>query len=245
VPTTRLILDIETIPDPDLYVSPTVAPGSQAPFPPLAVHRIVTIGLLWLDADYTFKRLGVCGEGRAEADQIRDFVAFFERTEPQLVTFNGRGFDLPVILMRAMRHGVAMGPYFRLPDYRYRYTPRGHLDLADFLAEHGAARMTRLDAAARLIGLPGKVGVDGSQIQGLFNAGQMEIIRNYCLCDVVQTAFLFLRYELLRGELPREDYRRVAAALWERVAGDPRVGPSLTPGAELDRLLLRGPAFDA
>ena len=88
--------------------------------------------------------------------------------------------------------------YYQDHDYRYRYSEAGHLDLADMLTDYGASRSTGgLDAMARLIGLPGKVGVDGSQVEGLYNAGQLELIKNYCLSDVAQTAFLFLRFRLL------------------------------------------------
>ena len=71
--------------------------------------------------------------------------------------------------------------------------------------------MTSLDGAARIIGLPGKDGVDGSQVEGLFHAGQIEALRRYCLSDVAQTAFLFLRYRLVAGDLDRDGYRHAAA----------------------------------
>ena len=119
------------------------------------------------------------------------------------MTWNGRGFDLPVLALRSLRHGLSWPWYYRERDYRYRYSEEGHLDLGDFLADHGAARMTSLDGAARLIGLPGKEGMDGSQVEGLWNTGQIDALRRYCLSDVAQTAFLFLRQRLLVGQLDR------------------------------------------
>ena len=115
-----------------------------------------------------------------------------------------------MLALRALRHGLDFSWYYRGEGYRYRYSEEGHLDLCDVLSDHGAARMTSLDGAARLIGLPGKDGVDGSQVEGLFHAGQIEALRHYCLSDVAQTAFLFLRYRLVAGDIDRDGYRRAA-----------------------------------
>jgi predicted PolB exonuclease-like 3'-5' exonuclease len=104
--------------------------------------------------------------------------------------------------------------------------------LLDFLSDHGAARVGSLDALAHLCGLPGKVGVDGSQVEGLYNAGQLGLIKNYCLSDVTQTAFLLLRYRLLQGALDADGYRAAASALVAALASEPRVEPVL---ARIDR----------
>jgi predicted PolB exonuclease-like 3'-5' exonuclease len=189
----------------------------------LWAHRPIVIGVLWLDEEYRWKRLGVVGDGKDEAGMLADFAAFVERERPHLVTYNGRGFDLPVIALRCLRHGVPLRFYYQDRDYRYRFSDDGHLDLADFLTDHGAARAMSLDAVARLIGLPGKVGVDGSQVEGLYNAGQLEAIKDYCLSDVAQTALLLLRFRLLQGQLEPEAYRAATAALLEALAVEPRV----------------------
>jgi len=226
-----LILDIETVPDGDLYTPPEVATGQAAPFPPLWAHRPIVIGALWLDEDYSFKRIGVIGEDKDEAGMLSDFARFTEEHRPNLVTFNGRGFDLPVIALRCLRHGIAMRFAFD-KNFRYRYTDEGHLELLDFLSDHGAARVGSLDALAHLCGLPGKVGVDGSQVEGLYNAGQLALIKNYCLSDVTQTAFLLLRYRLLQGALDADGYRAAANALVNALGNDARVAPVL---ARIDR----------
>ena len=113
-----------------------------------------------------------------------------------------------------LRAGLDFGWYYRGDGYRYRFSEEGHLDLCDVISDHGAAKMTSLDGAARTIGLPGKDGVDGSQVEGLWNAGELDSLRRYCLCDVAQTAFLFLRYRLR--------HRR------------PRTGPGYLPGGHRD-----------
>ena len=156
---------------------------------------------------------------------LGDFAEFMASRQPHLVTWNGRGFDLPVLTLRSLRHGLSWPWYYQERDYRYRYSEQGHLDLCDFLSDHGAARMTSLDGAARLIGLPGKDGVDGSQVEGLFHAGQIEALRRYCLHDVTQTAFLFLRYRLLVGQLDRAGLPQGRRGDAGRRAGRPAAGP--------------------
>ncbi len=183
------------------------------------------IGVLWLDEMLGFRRIGVIGEGRDEPGMLADFASFADQYRPHLVTYNGRAFDMPVIALRCLRHGLSMRFFFQDKDYRYRFTDTGHLDLYDFLSEHGAARVGSLDAIARVVGLPGKVGVDGSQVEGLYNAGQLQSIKDYCLQDVSQTAFLFLRYRLLQGAIDGVQYRRAAAGLLAALETDARVRP--------------------
>ncbi len=226
-----LVLDIETIPDIERWIRPELPHGVEPAFPPTWAHRIVTIGCLWLDHGYRLKRFGVIGDpdgGPGTPDErerrlLEDFSRFVGRARPVLVTYNGRSFDLPVIALRSLCHAVSLGWYYRESSVRYRYSEQGHLDLCDWLADHGATRSGSLDAIARLIGLPGKVGVDGSQVEGLYAAGQLATIQRYCLADVAQTALLFLRFRLLQGQLEDETYRERTRALVEALAADGRV----------------------
>lgn len=240
-----LVLDIETIPDVERWSRPESAHGSDQIFPPTWAHRIVVVGCLWLDHGYRLKRIGVVGDadgGAGTADEreralLEDFSRFVGRARPVLVTYNGRSFDLPVIALRSLCHGVSLGWYYREASVRYRYSEQGHLDLCDWLADHGATRSGSLDAIARLIGLPGKVGIDGSQVEGLYAAGQLAAIQQYCLADVAQTALLFLRFRLLQAQISPEDYRARTAELLDALAADGRVG-SVLDG--LDRAHLLG-----
>ncbi len=237
-----LVVDLETVQDPRLPWD-----AAKGGFPPPLFHRIVSIGALWLRADHHFERIGVVGRDAPtaaespldEAPALRAFTSFVRRARPTLVTFNGRRFDLPVLAHRCLRHGIPF-PFYYERGVRYRYSDEGHLDLADLLTDHGAAQMVSLDAAARLVGLPGKLDVDGSQVQQLFDEGHHQQIDAYCLQDVLQTAFLLLRVQLLRGRLDAAGYRRAAASLWEALWTDPRVAPVLR---EADRsvLLLQAP----
>ena len=242
-----LILDIETIPDLERWTRPD-GPDGHAAFPPTWAHRIIVVGCLWLDHGYTLKRFGVIGDKAAGSDEpldhrerhlLEDFSRFVGRARPVLVTYNGRSFDLPVIVMRALCHAVAIPWYYRDRDFRYRYSEDGHLDLCDWLADHGAARASKLDAITRLIGLPGKVGIDGSQVEGLYRAGQLDAIQQYCLADVAQTALLFLRFRLLQGQIAPDVYRARAAALLDALTADGRVNDVV---GQVDREhLLGGP----
>jgi predicted PolB exonuclease-like 3'-5' exonuclease len=223
-----LVLDIETIPDPTLRWD-----AARDGFPPPTHHRVVTLGALWLDPELGFKRMGVFGAhagergGDPEAESLADFVRFVGREHCHLVTYNGRTFDLPVLVNRCLKHGVPFRAYFTDRTYRYRYSELGHIDLADVLTEHGAARRPAFESVARLVGLPGKLDVDGSMVASLHAEGKLDAIRTHCLQDVVQTAFLFLRFELLRGRLDVEAYRVCATGLWDAVAGDARIVPIL------------------
>jgi predicted PolB exonuclease-like 3'-5' exonuclease len=145
------------------------------------------------------------------------------RSKATVVTWHGRGFDLPVLMARAMVRGVPMPWYFDERDYRYRYSIDKHLDLGDQLADYGAARGGKLGAVAKAIGLPGKIGIGGEHVEAAYKDGRLVEIHNYCLCDVALTGFIFLRYMLLRGKLKEDAYRTSAGTLYELCLADKRV----------------------
>ena len=217
-----LVLDIETIADPELVWDAAVDGFAPAPF-----HQVVALGVLWLDGDHRLQKLGAFGGETDlppdEAKVLLEFSEFVGKRHPTLVTFNGRRFDLPVLANRMLKHGVPFPAYYANRDYRYRYSDDGHVDLADLLTDYGASRMPSLDALAQLVGMPGKMQVDGSKVQSMYEHGRHAEIRNYCLHDVVQTAFVFLRAELLRGRLDRSTYHDRAKALWDALEADARV----------------------
>lgn len=227
-----LVLDLETVPDTPRWVKPECPPGTEPPFPPTWAHRIIAIGCLWFDADYQCKRLGLirgvrgvlekASEDRLEAELLSELSGFLSKERPVLVTFNGRSFDLPVIVLRALRHGQPL-PWHYQGHTQHRYSEDGHIDLCDILANRGAARMGSLDAITKLMGLPGKGGVDGTQVEALHKTGAHDVIERYCLDDVAQTAFLFLRLRLLQGHLSLEAYTKAAAELFAAIEKDGRL----------------------
>jgi 3'-5' exonuclease len=222
-----LVLDLETVPDLQRWTRPD---SDEPAFPPTWAHRIVAIGTLALDHAYRLRQLGVIpatedgsADGR-ERSLLANLSAQIGASRPVLVTYNGRAFDLPVIALRSLCHALPLPWYYRDRDVRARYSELGHLDLCDWLADHGAVRAGKLDAIARLVGLPGKAGgIDGSQVEGLYQAGQLDAIERYCLADVAQTALVFLRFRLLQGRLAPDDYRARTAELLAALAADGRV----------------------
>jgi predicted PolB exonuclease-like 3'-5' exonuclease len=229
-----LVLDIETILDPNL---PLLNSTDSDGLPPPPHHEIVCIGVMWLDAEYTIRRLGIIGEDKDEPGVLADFARFLEAQRPTLVTYNGRGFDMPVIAARCLRHGQPFVHYYRDRDVRYRFSPEGHLDLMDFISDFAASKRSRLDVMAKLCGMPGKVGVDGKDVGPMIHAGRIAEVRNYCLCDVVQTGGVFLRVQLVRGEIDRGQYLAAMRGLMRTTLDDSRVA-DVADAWDAERLLL-------
>jgi len=130
--------------------------------------------------------------------------------QPTLVTFNGRGFDVPLMELAAFRFGLSVPQWFNLgaknfEQNRYRYNNHAHVDLYDLLTNYGATRFTGgLDLAANLLGKPGKMETKGHMVQDLFHEGRLAEINEYCRCDVLDTYFVFLRSAVLTGQITLE-----------------------------------------
>ena len=230
----HLVVDIETVLDAEL---PILQTGETERLPAPPHHRIVAIGALLLDAAYEVKRLGIVSESKDEAGMLSDFAKLLEERRPCLVTWNGRSFDMPVIATRSLRHGIPLKHYYQARDVRYRFTAEGHLDLMDYIADFGAAKPARLDVIAKLCGMPGKVGIEGKDVGPLVHAGRIDEVRKYCLCDVVQTAAVFLRLQLVRGELQRDQYLTAMRGLITFIRSEERLGV-VAAGLDEKRLLL-------
>ena len=138
--------------------------------------------------------------------------------QPTLVTFNGRGYDLPVLELAAFRYGLTVPAWFNteaksFEQSRNRFNCFAHLDLMDLFSNFGATRVSGgLNLLANLIGKPGKTGIDGSQIQDMHDAGRIEEINDYCRCDVLDTYFVFLRTRVMLGKLSLDDEQQIVAA---------------------------------
>lgn len=142
--------------------------------------------------------------------------------QPTLVSFNGRGYDIPLLELAAFRYGLSIPAWFNVDgksfeQARNRYNTASHLDLCDLLNNFGAVRLSGgLNLVANLIGKPGKTGIDGSQVQDMFEAGQVQEINDYCRCDVLDTYFVFLRTRVLLGKLKLDDEQKIVeeTKLW-------------------------------
>lgn len=134
---------------------------------------------------------------------------------PTLVSFNGRGYDLPLLELAAFRYGCSVPFWFNVEDKSYeqarnRYNLWAHLDLYDLLSNFGATRLPGgLNLIANLIGKPGKTTIDGSKVQDMYDAGQVQEINDYCRCDVLDTYFVFLRTRVLLGKLTIDDEQKL------------------------------------
>ncbi len=136
---------------------------------------------------------------------------------PTLVSFNGRGFDLPLLELAAFRYGLSVPGWFRADGKTYeharnRYNTRSHIDLCELLTNFGSTRFQGgLNLAANLLGKPGKMDVEGHMVQDLYDAGRLAEINDYCRCDVLDTYFVFLRSRVLTGQLPLETEQQIIA----------------------------------
>lgn len=230
--TPALVFDIETVPDvaglrvawdlEDLGSDEAVAEAAFErrrlkvgnDFLPHHLHRIVAISCVFRDADgVRVRSLGTPQDD--EAKLIQDFYRTIERYQPRLVSWNGGGFDLPVLNYRAMVHGVPCARFWETGDrdreYRYnnyvnRYHSR-HTDLMDLLAMFTGRANAPLDEMARLCGFPGKLGMDGSKVWEAWRTGQIAGIRDYCETDVANTWLLYCRYMLVSGQLEGDEYQ--------------------------------------
>jgi 3'-5' exonuclease len=137
---------------------------------------------------------------RSEKELITSFVNRIAELSPQLVTFNGSSFDLPVLRYRAMMHkvpaiGLSARPYFN------RFTEDA-IDLCDVLSSFNSQGKASLHEVCRMMGLPGKPdGIRGEDVERYYREGRIREIADYCESDVVNTYQLWLRHELFRGKL--------------------------------------------
>jgi predicted PolB exonuclease-like 3'-5' exonuclease len=184
--------------------------GQKSDFFPVPYHVPIAISTLQADENYRIQSLGCLGADRFSEREIAErFWKIFESSRQTFVTFNGRGFDLPVLETRALKFGIPLKRYFAEGYRGNRYSDAYHIDLCDYLSNFGAAfRRSSLDVLAKLTGLPGKYSIEGEDVEYLHRQGRQKEINQYCVTDVLQTWILFLRVELMRGRLSPPDYRQ-------------------------------------
>ena len=193
-------------------------------FLPLQYQRVVAIACA-LRENAVFKIASVGTADDTEPELIRRFFDLIDKFTPQLVSWNGGGFDLPVLNQRALIHGVTAARFwdwgdddreFKWNNYLSRYHSR-HLDLMDVLAMYQPRASAGLDVMARLCGFPGKLGMDGSEVNAAVQQGRLEDVRRYCETDVMNTFLLYLRFRLLRGELTAGEYAKEISFAREKI----------------------------
>ena len=252
-----LVFDIETVPDVELgrrlydldglddaaVAKAMVAKQRQArqtDFLPPPLQRVVAISAVLRSRD-GLKIFSLGDEQSPERELVQRFFDGLERYLPTLVSWNGSGFDLPVLSYRALRHGLNARRYwevgesdreFRFNNYLSRYHWR-HIDLMDVLAGYGASGRASLETVAQLVGLPGKLGIGGANVWAAYQRGELAAIRNYCETDVLNTYLIFLRFELTRGELDAASYQKEIDVVEAKLAESPQ--PHLKEFLELWR----------
>lgn len=236
-----LVFDIETIPDVELgrrsfgleglsdaqvakamFAHQRQKTGSE--FLPHEQHRVVAISCVMRSRDGL--RLWSLGDlASGEAELVSRFFEGIEKFTPDLVSWNGGGFDLPVLHYRAMRHSIQAPRYwehgdednnFRWNNYLSRFHWR-HLDLMDVISGYQNRARASLSDMADLLGFPGKLGFSGAKVWDAYQQGDLAGIRNYCETDVLNTWLVYLRCQLMRGVLTpqahAEELERVRALL--------------------------------
>ncbi|WP_421621345.1 3'-5' exonuclease [Alkalilimnicola ehrlichii] len=243
-----LVFDIETVPDVVggrrlLGLGPSLSDQEVAEammalrrqsagtdFQCLHLHRIVAISIA-ADLDRHGFRVWSLGDPEDdEAELIRRFFDGVERYSPRLVSWNGGGFDLPVLHYRALLHGITARRYWdsgqedrdlRFNNYLNRFHDR-HTDLMDVLAGYQARANAPLDEIASLLGYPGKMGMSGGKVWEAVQAGELGAVRDYCETDVLNTYLIWLRYQLMRGRLTPDGLQAEEGRVKEALRGDGR-----------------------
>ena len=248
-----LALDLETVPDEALVSAVGGEPsrpyaeqvgrllaqrratsGGRSDFLPLPYHR--PVAACFLEAEEAEGRLRVTDVVAWTDGAGADEGAFLRQTwrrvgRRTLVSFHGRGFDLPVLELRSLKLGVPAGRWF---DGGRGPGSREHLDLLDLLTNGRAAPGAPLDLYAKLIGLPGKEGVAGRDVHDLYARGALDRIAAYCMTDVVQTWLLFLRWRLLEGTLTVDGH---AASVRQAAQDLPDLFAHRLPASQREMLL--------
>lgn len=241
-----LVFDIETVPDvalgrrlynlegiadaevaEQMFMRRRQQTEGQSDFLRHHLHRIVAISVL-LNAG---GKLSLWSLGEADASEqelIRRFYEGIDRYSPMLVSWNGKGFDLPVLHYRSLLHAVPAARYwetgaedqsFRWNNYLSRYHER-HTDLMDVLSGYEYRAAAPLDEVAVMIGLPGKMGMQGGAVWEKFQAGGIRAIRDYCETDVLNTYLIYLRFQLMRGRLSAHAHETECVRVKEMIRGE-------------------------
>jgi predicted PolB exonuclease-like 3'-5' exonuclease len=242
--TAFLIVDTESVPDGRLiqrvkYPDETLTPEEAiaraqaearqnsrdgSDFLPVTFQVPVAVAIVKVGSDFSLQGLACLDAPDFRPQEIvRKFWVGVARYRAKLVSFNGRGFDIPLLELAAFRWGYSVREHFYNSRNRYN---GNHIDLLDWLSNYGASRMAGgLNLLAKLLGKPGKMEVAGDQVYQMYCEGRFQEINDYCLCGTLDTYFVFLRTRVLLGELTPTDelalVRRARVWLTARISEFP------------------------
>lgn len=230
------VFDIETIPDVDVLnnltgscttdpilkrkeledYSSEISGGNS--FPRQLFHRVVSISILLADIKnvdgyeyYEINKIGTISNiDNSEEEIVKKFFDCLCKYLPKIVSYNGRTFDLPVMKYRAMKYGISIETLFKAGDkwnsYNQRYSLDWHCDLLEALSDFGASARCKMNEVCSILGIPGKIGIDGSRVANMFDEGKLKEINNYCETDVLNTYLVYLNYGLLTGLISKKNF---------------------------------------
>ncbi len=215
---------------------------SGSEFLPIYLHQIVSISSVIADEYGNFIKVGNFGKKEDilsphyEKALISDFINYINKHNPKLVSYNGRMFDLPVIMLRAMSYNLSATAYYenenphfnktKWENYRQKFSERFHTDLLECLSHFGSARGMRLDDVCMMLNIPGKYDLSGDRVHQIYHdttrdfAENMTMIEEYCQSDVLNTYWVYLKYEILKGALSLQDYHSILQGFLQKLPKD-------------------------
>ncbi len=240
-----LVFDIESVADAELvakirYAAESVEPVEavrryraelmskyESDFIPYTFQMPVSVAVGKVTADFELVDVVVLDEPKFRSHVITEYFwrGWETYRRPTLVSFNGRGFDLPLLELSAFRYGLQVPGWFHEGGRAYeqprnRYNTQAHIDLCELLTNFGSTRFNGgLNLAANLLGKPGKMEVQGDMVQDMYDAGKLGEINDYCRCDVLDTYFVFLRTRVLLGQLPLDREQQLIASTKQWLQG--------------------------
>ena len=183
-------------------------------FLPFHLQRVCAVSTVYRNSIQNELKVWSLGdEGSSEAELLGLFFAEIDKCTPTLVTWNGSGFDLPVMQQRGLINGVQASRYwdageddqqFKWNNYISRYHSR-HVDLMDVMASYNPRANAPLDQMAVLLGFPGKTAMDGSKVCDAFLDGKIKQIRDYCEADALNTYLIYLQWLMVKGDLSKAE----------------------------------------
>jgi 3'-5' exonuclease len=245
-PTAFLVLDTESVPDGRLiarvkYPGENLTPEEAiekaraearalsptgSDFLPVTFQYPVAVSVIRVGPDFRLQALACLDAPHFRPREIvKRFWLGVGLYRAKMVSFNGRGFDLPLLELAAFRYGCSLRDHFLTSRNRYG---GNHLDLMDWLSNYGACRLAGgLDLLSKLLGKPGKMETAGDQVYEMHRAGRYQDISDYCLCDTIDTYFVFLRSRVLSGDLTLEQEHELVKQAREWLTGKATEFPAL------------------
>lgn len=198
----------------------------KSDFPRQPFHQVVAISYAYLvlerdehGAQWVLKRIASGGTSESsEKELLEGFFHLIETRTPRLVSFNGRGFAIPVLKYRAMAHGLSCPKWVSSGDrwhhYESRYSSVYHVDLLEVLSDYGASTRCSLSEIAAALNVPRVTSEEDVSVRALFESGELSVLRDQCETDVCSMLLIFLRWQLFQGALNQEAYAHLMQSIY-------------------------------